>query len=1118
MIFIRLTILLGIIILTLGTHPPTLGQKYHYKVYSVDNGLPQSEVLPNSLIQDERGSIWVGTNGGGVVRFDGDSKTIISKQDGLPSNAIRGLYLDNKKNLWITTVSGISKFDGYTFTNYLDTGKVLNNINNIAGRPQVLEDKFGNIWLRTAAILFLLQDSVFVDYGKSDPNFTGVAFPSAFIDKDGQLWLTTTTNGVWMFNGEKFIPAPILHNELSEGKNLPFALYDKDYNTWYLAVEPQTGKIQLLMNNDDYWKDFQLPTGFNPTLITDIMVDQDENIWITNFSTGVLKYDGEKFWEFNMKNGMPTDAASGVLEDYEGNIWVSTRGGGLVKIPSTGFTNFSTNDGLPHPIVFAMYEDSKGHIWIGATNNGFCKYDGEKIVNFPNLPVLTLGRIDDFLEEDTGNMLVATRLGGIFRFNGKTVQPVNQEFGLPAGMACLFLEKADEDRLLLGMGNGLHIWSKSSKKIIQTFNMANGLNSNFIQDVKIDAKGNYWILSIGGVSLYDGTVCKPLVTAANEPLGVCLQAAFDKAGNVWAVSFDRGVYRMNEKEIKYFDLTQGEGNETNLFYSIVADEQGSLWLGTQRGVEKIDLDEQFNITRRTRFQTSDGLSGIEMNGRAVLKDSKGNIWFGHLNGVSYYTPTEKVFNETPPVSALTGLDLFYEKVNWGDQQYATMHSGISKWYNLPQNLVLPHDQNHLTFKFSSMSYTLPEKVKRQWMMVPLDKEWLNPTTKKEATYSSLAPGEYEFRVRTQNNDGVWGAPINYAFEIKPPFWLTWWFWSILGILVIGSVVLAVRIRVKALKEKKAELERLVKVRTAELTNRNEEIIMQNAALEQQKEEILTQAEEIEIQNKALFNANKEVLEQHKSITSSITYAKRIQVAMLPRTDRIKNALPESFIIYEPRDIVSGDFYWFDEQVDGNGNKKIIFAAADCTGHGVPGAFMSMAGDAYLNIAVRNKHILEPNKILDELNDNIGKALKQGITENRDGMDISLCVIDKEKQLLEFAGARNPLLYIHNGELNQLNADKQSIGGSLKGKNGHNFTKSSLQYQPNTTFYMFSDGYVDQFGGPENRKYLIKNFRELLLDIHQFPMAKQQKILTDSLESWRGDYRQIDDILVIGFRL
>jgi len=178
--------------------------------------------------------------------------------------------------------------------------------------------------------------------------------------------------------------------------------------------------------------------------------------------------------------------------------------------------------------------------------------------------------------------------------------------------------------------------------------------------------------------------------------------------------------------------------------------------------------------------------------------------------------------------------------------------------------------------------------------------------------------------------------------------------------------------------------------------------------------------------------------------------------------------------------------------------------------------MSMAGDAYLNLVIRNRNILEPNIILDELDDNISQALQQGITENRDGMDIALCVIDKEKQELEFAGARNPLVYIHDGKIRLLTGDKKSIGGGLY--DGHPFTKKTLKYEQNTAFYMFSDGYVDQFGGPGNRKFLIKNFRELLLDIHQFPMEKQQKILVDNLKNWMGDYKQIDDILVVGFRL
>lgn len=1097
---------------------PSQAQQYHYKTYSVEEGLPQSEIWSNCMIQDERGSIWVGTNGGGVVRFDGDNKTIYSKKDGLPSNTIRSISQDQQKNIWIVTMSGVAKFDGYTFTNYLDTGNQLANINNIASAPQIFEDAYSNIWLHTQGAIFLLQDTAFVNYTTALPKLNGAIFNTAFLDKDNKLWVTTATRGVWIFNNQKFEPAPIIHAELSEGKNLAFAYYDKDYNTWYIAVDPVARTAQLLMNDGSLWIDFKLPPGYNPGFTTDVMVDRNEHIWIANGQLGVLKYDGERFWRFNRPNGMSNDAVTGLLEDYEGNVWASTRGGGLVKIPSAGFTNFSSGDGLPHPIIFSVYEDSKQNIWLGTTSNGFCKYDGKKIINFPQVNMSRLGRIDGFFEEPSGDILVLSRFLGALRFNGKTCTPVNKEFGLPTavnGGAGVVTLLDGGDHYLFGMwGTGVFIWDKKTQKIVKNLNAGNGLQSSLIQDIKQDSKGNYWISNIAGVDKFDGETVTPIITTNKEALGVCLHSHIDEHDNVWVVSYDRGLYRITDDKATFFDLMTGE-NSTNLFYSILEDEKGALWIGTQQGIDKLDINEQFGIEGVTRFRSADGLSGVEMNGRAALRDSKDNLWFGHLKGASYYTPSEKVFNETPPVSSITDLDLFLEDVDWSDKSLSSYHNGVNKWYNLPQDLALPYDQNHLTFHFASMSYTLPEKVKRQWMLSPLNADWLPATRKKEATFSSLAPDSYVFKVRTQNNDGVWGNPVEFAFEITPPFWMTWWFWLLSAIIVIGTVVVSVRMRIKALKENKAELERLVKVRTVELVNRNEEITMQNAALEQQKEEILTQAEEIEDQNKALATANDSIVEQHKNITSSITYAKRIQEAMLPRISKIKESLPESFILYKPRDIVSGDFYWFDERTDKQGNQKTIIAVADCTGHGVPGAFMSMTGDAYLNLIVRSQQILAPNQVLDELNNNISKALKQGITENRDGMDIAFCVIDKVAQNIEFAAARNPLIYIHDGELKQLKGDRHSIGGTL---NGPHFKKQVLHYEPDTVFYMFSDGYVDQFGGPDNRKYLIRNFRETLLEIHQLPLTEQKQILTDKLNKWKGDSKQVDDILVIGFRL
>lgn len=260
---------------------------------------------------------------------------------------------------------------------------------------------------------------------------------------------------------------------------------------------------------------------------------------------------------------------------------------------------------------------------------------------------------------------------------------------------------------------------------------------------------------------------------------------------------------------------------------------------------------------------------------------------------------------------------------------------------------------------------------------------------------------------------------------------------------------------------------------------------------------------------------KEIIEaKNQSITASINYAQRIQGAMLATMENIQKHLPESFILFKPRDVVSGDFYWFTEQ-----NGKIFIAAIDCTGHGIPGAFMSMIGNQILNEIVGTRKIYSPDEILMALSNEVRTALKQETTKNQDGMDAALCVIDKENHILEFAGAKNPLVYIQNEELNTLKGSKLTIGGtSNKYYNEKSYQKHTIDISIPTTFYIFSDGFQDQFDEESKRKFMIKKLRELLFEIHDSEMSEQKQILDDVIELWRGDTVQLDDILLIGVKV
>lgn len=273
-------------------------------------------------------------------------------------------------------------------------------------------------------------------------------------------------------------------------------------------------------------------------------------------------------------------------------------------------------------------------------------------------------------------------------------------------------------------------------------------------------------------------------------------------------------------------------------------------------------------------------------------------------------------------------------------------------------------------------------------------------------------------------------------------------------------------------------------------------------------------EAISLQKMQIEHAHEELAAKNKDITDSIRYAKRIQESIFPPSRLINKYIPENFILYKPKDIVSGDFYWFEHR-----NGKSFIAAVDCTGHGVPGSLMSMIGNSILRRAVVEHKKATPSEILDELNAGITESLNQSYEESsvKDGMDIALCCIDHVNKTIEYAGAFNPLWIVRNGELAEIKADKIQVGLFMD-EEAIKFRNHKVEVKGGEVFYLFTDGYADQFGGPAGKKFKYKPFAEKLIEISGLPLAQQKDELESTFTSWRGQLEQVDDVLVIGFRI
>jgi serine phosphatase RsbU (regulator of sigma subunit) len=337
-----------------------------------------------------------------------------------------------------------------------------------------------------------------------------------------------------------------------------------------------------------------------------------------------------------------------------------------------------------------------------------------------------------------------------------------------------------------------------------------------------------------------------------------------------------------------------------------------------------------------------------------------------------------------------------------------------------------------------------------------------------------------------NNDGVWNTnPVSYSFSVSKPWWTTQIAYMIYAVLLFVLVLQYVKWRERSLLEKNRLLEQKVQERTAEI--------------ERQKENIMEQRDRI--------------AEQRKEIMDSILYAQQIQLALMPNVSRMEQILPDHFLFFCPRDVVSGDYYWATKR----GNQSVV-VAADCTGHGVPGAFMSMLGISILNEIVLRQEVNTASEILNELRGNLKLMLSQtgAIGEQRDGMDVALCIIDYDAMTVQYAGAYNSLYLVRNENLIEYKANKMPVGIHVGEET--DFTNHVIYMEDNDMLYIFSDGYVDQFGGPGGQKFKTKPFKHLLVNISKLPTDRQQERLKNVFEEWKGNNAQMDDVVIIGIKI
>lgn len=1052
-----------------------IAQNSNFVTYGIEDGLIMSQI--ETMTQDQNGNLWIGTIGG-LSKYDGVEFTNYTQKDSLAEDWITSSFVDSKGNLWLGHWGGgISLLKNRT-KSFKDLQ--LESYSKYKLITSIEESKNGDIIFSTeGAGLFSYnletQKAEIIDLNLKSKTIIDIEY-----DANNMLWLSgpdqITVVDIETKNVLKTIP-------VVNAKSIERAYKNE------MWIASSSGILRFVTNsNKNYTSNgskLTVADGLPSNAVRSIYQDQMGLIWIGTENKGFLQFIPDntesssglvngKFSLITNNEEMKYYNANTFLQDREGNVWIGTEIG-LNKYLGDLFTIFNQSDQLADNLVWAMLADKSGNIWAGTSYglsrlsfpsvvNGEVKYSNSKVKTFTSANGLSENIIISLFEDQKGNIWAGTEHNGVcvLSKDGKVLKKLNESSGLSHNKVFTICDDKNGN-IWLGTKNGATKINPSSYQT-ETFTSKEGLGGDKVYDLFKDSKGNLWMGILGGkLTKYNGNSFELYGKEQGLNQRFILSISEDQSGNIWLGSHGDGIVKFDGQSFKNYTINDGLSSNTPHF--VICDKKNNVWIGQSLGIEKFDQKEnKFSL-----YGKQQGFNGLETNENAVCIDQNSNIWFGTIKGAIKFNPAKDKRNLIEPLTSIESFKIYLKDAEF------------------PEEAEFSYDENYLTFNVLGLSLTNPGEVRYQYFLEGFDKEWSPITSTRTITYSNIPPGDYTLQVKASNNSNIWNtSPASYKFTITPPFWKTWWFYCLCALALIFVVYTYIKQREKKLKERQAFLE-------AEVDKRTEEL---------RKEKELVETKNVEISNK------------NKNITESISYAKRIQEAILAPVSEVKKSLPDSFILYQPKDIVSGDFYWNYQSGD-----KVLFAAVDCTGHGVPGAFMSIVGHNLLNKIVVEKGITKPSAILDELSKEVSTTLRQedGESNVKDGMDIALCCIDKSNMKVEFSGAYNPLYLVRDKDLQEIKSDKVPIGKGNAGVTG-SFTNKEMELKKGDVLYIFSDGYADQKGGAKKKKFFYPPFRKLLLDLHELPMTEQQKKLEDCIEDWRGNIEQYDDMLIFGVRV
>jgi ligand-binding sensor domain-containing protein/serine phosphatase RsbU (regulator of sigma subunit) len=1044
-------------------------QTFSFRNFSEENGLIQNYIY--HISQSAKGFLVLST-GEGLSTFDG-SKFTGHTNKSIAANFITTHFIDSRDIIWLGHAqNGISYYRNGKFHT------ISHELINEKRITRIFEDDKKNIWFSTINGDIFRIDSTF----KFHASGLGIAQSvlSMCFDAENRI-LAATGEGIKVF-------APVVNGRLKSLGEIPFLKnkvikqivpVTKDMNAFWIATESHG--IYGIRNSGGIYREFahiMEQLNSREKNISCIYSDKSQNLWVALFGEGLRRITpiGDALRKnyvvsnIDKKNGLKNLHIQSIYQDAEGNMWFGTFGGGLIEKPVEKFSFYGQREKFRDLNLKSIASDSLGNFWIGS-ENGLARMNRESgnysFYNSAN--GFVSDNVNALLVDKQGVLWIGTANHGIYILRpGKTLF---ENFSKANHLDHMTVNAIAQNRkdVIIGTTEGMYVYDPY-EKTVESLTTEDGLLHNNILHIFNDSKNRLWISSHSAVPYYiqNKTVHSFKTIPGLNSFNINAVCE-DKEKNIWIATEGDGVFRYDNN--KFINYNKDNGLSSDYCYGIAVDGNNSVWVTHKSGLsEKKSSYRDFIPVDKTN-----GLLYTENNLNSAYKDELNNLWFGTTQGLVHY-------DSRMGSSAGAEPRLLISKVLMNDVAHFP-----------GQEIIKKYGYYFVHIDFLAISFTDPGSIRYKYRLLGVDSSW-KTTSNPYVDFPGLSDGNFNFQLMACSSNGLCTQiPAQIFFRIKAPIWKNTWFYMLLTFMIIFSTYMIIFLRIRSLKKVQVLLQETVRQKTWLLL--------------QEKEEV----EKIKI----------ELEHKNKDITDSINYAKRIQDSLLPPQEMMDKLFRKNyFILYKPKDIVSGDFYW-SAALNLNNSELAMASVFDCTGHGVPGAFLSIVANDFLKQSLFENDINATSDILNYLNDHICSNLNQSSMPTvRDGMDIALVAIDYKRMKLYYSGANNPA-YIYRqssnvSELIIMKPTRQAIG--MTGEEKMGYAQQEMELKPGDTIYLFSDGYVDQFGGGKGKKLGYERFKNILSEAFLLPVDQQKNFLDRQITSWQGNTEQTDDVCIMGIRI